>query len=104
MIFPNKLKDMLRSDWPCKPTRDVEGDHLIPDNSYTVYYRSPSEAMPGDPSSFSLQARPNQYAESGVRSYYVDEDGVLPREARMGGEMVRELPPAAACLRISSKS
>jgi hypothetical protein len=77
MIFPNKLKDMLRSDWPCKPTRDVEGDHLIPDNSYTVYYRSPSEAMPGDPSSFSLQARPNQYAESGVRSYYVDEDGVL---------------------------
>ena len=77
VIFPNKLKDMIRSDWPCKPRRDVEGDHLIPDNSYTVYYRSPSEAMAGDQSSFSLQARPNQYQESGVRSYYVDEDGII---------------------------
>jgi hypothetical protein len=33
--------------------------------------------MAGDQSSFSLQARPNQYQESGVRSYYVDEDGII---------------------------
>src|SRR6266849_5248161 len=77
VAFPRELSEMLSSDWPCKPHRDIEGDHLIPHNSYTVYYKLPSEAKPGDPSTFSLQARPNLYRESGVRSYYVDEDGII---------------------------
>jgi hypothetical protein len=75
--FPKELKDMLSPDWPCKPQGAFEGNRVIKDNNYTVFYKSPCEAKPGDASSFSLQARPNQYGESGIRSYYVDEDGII---------------------------
>lgn len=75
--FPENVNAMLAPDWPCKPHRAIEGDHLMPDNTYTVYYKSPSEARPNDPTSFSLQARPNIYRESGIRSYYMGEDGII---------------------------
>ena len=75
--FPKNVSAMLAPDWPCKPHRAIEGDHLMPDNTYTIYYKSPSEAEPNDPTSFSLQARPNIYRESGIRSYYMDEDGII---------------------------
>lgn len=75
--LPKNVNAMLAPDWPCKPHRAIEGDHLMPDNTYTVYYKSPSEATLNDSTSFALQARPNIYRESGIRSYYMDEDGII---------------------------
>lgn len=102
--FPKNLSAMLAPDWPCKPYLDVQGDHLIPDNTYTVYYKSPSEAAPNDPTSFSLQARPNIYRESGVRSYYMDEDGIIRATIKNRPANKNDAPiprcewdPAASC-------
>ena len=75
--FPNKLRDMLRKDWPCVRPVGFEEDDQITNNDYTIQYKSPSEAEPASTFSFSIQARPNHYGESGIRSYYVDESGVI---------------------------
>jgi len=68
--LPPKFLDIFTLDWPCKPHRDA-------DNAYRIDYRSPSETKPMDTASFSLQARLYVYSETGVRSYYVDEDGII---------------------------
>jgi hypothetical protein len=75
--FPRELRDMLKADWPCKPPVGLQEGNKISDNNYTIEYQSPSRANPNGASSFSLQARPNQYRYSGVRSYYVTEDGII---------------------------
>lgn len=75
--FPKKLRDMLRKDWPCVRPAGFEEDDQITNNNYTIQYKSPSGAEPASTFSFSIQARPNQYGESGIRSYYVDESGII---------------------------
>ena len=75
--YPSTLADMLKPGWPCHRPVGFEKDDLIVRNDYTIQYKSPSQATPSNTASFSVQARPNSYRETGVRSYYVDESGII---------------------------
>lgn len=77
VAFPKNLSAMLAPDWPCRRPVGFQQGNQISDNDYTIEYKSPSLLRPSDPSSFTLQARPNIYRESGIRSYYMDEDGII---------------------------
>jgi hypothetical protein len=67
--------------WPkgrCEPDiGNIQDGHIQLVQSYTGYFHLKTPEASGKQSGFYVIARPNRYGETGIRSYYVDETGII---------------------------
>jgi len=71
-------KTVLRPEGRCAPDiRDIQAGHAHLGQFYTVYFRLKPPDSSGKQWGFYVIVRPDGYGASGVRSYYVDETGII---------------------------
>jgi hypothetical protein len=71
-------KPILYPEGPCVPDiRNIQDGHVQIGQFYTAYFHSKPPDSSGRQAGFYVIARPDRYGETGVRSYYLDETGVI---------------------------
>jgi hypothetical protein len=71
-------KSVLHPEGPCEPDiRNIQDGHVQLGQSYTAHFHAKPPDSSGRQVGFYVVARPDQYGSSGIRSYYLDETGII---------------------------
>jgi hypothetical protein len=71
-------KPMLRPEGRCEPDiGNIQDGHVQLGQFYSAYFHVKPPDAGGKQLGFYVIARPGQYGSTGIRSYYVDETGII---------------------------